>query len=98
MAILTSNKLVDKPQNPEDFTKWFESFLGYNHVDYPGYYDMVTNKLKMSFINSRFWQTLAQELPNINDQYTMAKAAPLLTDLKAPEIHTKPLESLLIKA
>lgn len=98
MAIITSNKPIEKPQNPEDFKKWFEMYLGYNHVSYPGYYDMVTTILKSTFINSTFWQVLAQELPNINDQYTMLKAAPLLTDLKAPTIHTKPLESLLIKA
>lgn len=98
MAIITSNKEIERPRNPEEFLKWFEKNHGYNHVSYPGYYDMATNRIKSTFIESTFWKRLSQELPNINDMYFQQKAALLLTDVNPPEIHIKPLESLLIKA
>lgn len=99
MASLThASRDCITPSNIDEFKAWFATTFEYNSSKYDNYYNVATQLLHKSFINSEFWNAVKRELPNINDTYRIQKGYPLLTKTERPEIYIKSLESLIIKA
>lgn len=96
--MITKSKQL-KPTNPTEFKEWLKTELGHNvDTNYQYYYDTVIKSLKTDFEKSKYWATILSELPEINDKYFSSKGVHLLIPINLPEIHTKSLDSLVIKA
>lgn len=90
---------IEKPSNEDEFKEWFKNVLGYEiNKDYEFYFNTVVNQLKNDFENSEFWKKILIELPEMNDKYFMEKQVNLLTPSDTPQIFSKSLDSLVIKA
>lgn len=90
---------IEKPTNETEFKTWLMSVHGYNiDEQYEYYYNTVVKKIKTDFEESNYWKGILKELPEINDKYFIKKKVHLLTISTTPIIHTKSLNSLIIKA
>ena len=90
---------IEKPTNETEFKIWLMSAHEYNiDEQYEYYYNTVVKKIKTDFEESNYWQSILKELPEINDKYFINKKVHLLTLSATPIIHTKSLNSLIIKA
>lgn len=90
---------MKKPENEKEFKKWLKSELGFDIDEkYVYYYNTVIKQLKTDFEYSEFWIALLNELNEINDKYYINKGVHLLIPVNKPEIYTKSLESVIIKA
>lgn len=90
---------IDKPSNVDEFKQWLETNLGFTiDTKYEYYFGRVVKILKSDFESTTFWEKVKNQLPEINDKYYEEKKVYLLAPKEIPEIYTKSLDSLLIKA
>ena len=90
---------IQKPKDEKEFKVWLKKELGFEiDKQYEYYYDTVVQKLKNDFENSDFWKKIKNDLPELNDKYRIDKGVHLLIPSNIPIVHSKNLNSLIIKA
>lgn len=88
-----------KPANVAEFVEWLEAERRVK-VDkiYQNHYELLIQSLKQNTEGSSFWEEVRKQIPEFDVAYYQKTGFYLLTTRDAPELVTKPYNSLLDKA
>jgi hypothetical protein len=81
----------------EDYVRWLEENLQYNPGKARYYYDYITDKIKIDFIQSAIWKEISNNLNEYDTEYRLKYKYPLLITKEPPEIKIKPYGSMINK-
>lgn len=87
-----------KPNNEQEFLRWFSQMFSFDEKRYKVYYEQTTKVLQEDFVNSDFWKMIAENLREWDLSYYIDKKVHLISIPTPPVVVVKPLGSLLNKA
>lgn len=86
-----------RPNNEEEFKKWFSSKFDFDEGKYKRYYDQTVKNLKDGFCATDYWKQIGNNINEWNTAFLIEKGVQLVSKPTAPEVVVKSLNSLLNK-